>query len=216
MKNTINVLIADDHQMFIDGLRAVIKDHDDIVIVGQAVNGIEVIDFVKKSAEKIDIILLDIMMPEMDGAETIRQLKDMNSEAKVIIISMHKRKDLIMHFMSEGAYGFVLKNRGAEELISAIHRVNSGNTYYSLEVMNEITSVGTTSSSSSNSAVLTSREIEILKLIAEGLKTKEIAGQLYISVPTVNTHRRNIMRKLDLPNERLLVRYAIREGLIEA
>jgi len=206
----IKVLLADDHQMFIDGMRAFLEAHDDIEIVGEALNGVAVLDFLEKEA--VDIVVLDITMPELDGLETTKIIRKKFKNTKVLILTMYDNKEFIIKLMRYGASGYILKNKTKEELFMAIHNVAAGRTHYGLEIMEHAVSVSNIDED--EEVNLTEREIEVMKKVAEGASSKEAAVILGISETTVNTHRRNIMSKLDLPSATHLVRYAIKHGYV--
>ena len=208
----IRIVIADDHQMFLDGIKAFLSGVPEIEIVGEGQNGLEVLEILKK--ETVDVAVLDVNMPKMDGIETTRQIKANYPNIKVLIVTMFNEKNFILNLMQAGANGYILKNKSKEELVGAIHNVFKGNSHFSLDVLN---TVSNTSVSTQKEEVveLTDREKEVLCEIAEGLTTKQIAKKLFISEPTVNTHRRNLLSKIGVSNEKFLVRYAIKHGFIE-
>ena len=208
----IKVLLADDHQMFIDGMKAMLQQEKDIQIVGQASNGDEVLDFLEKNPG--DVVVLDIEMPETDGIEATRIIRKEYPRAKVLILSMYNRKNFIIKLMEAGASGYILKDKSKEELIGAIHNVHRGQPHFGLEVLSKITGAGAASEPDIE-VQLSERELQVLCLIAEGKTTKEIAPQLNIAETTVNTHRRSLLQKIDVPNEKHLVRYAIKHKLVE-
>ena len=205
----IKIILADDHQMFLDGMKSFLKQAPDIYIVGEAVNGREVMEILKN--EPVDVVVLDVEMPEMDGIETTRQIKKDFQQTKVLILTMFNRKGFIVKLMEEGASGYILKNKSKEELTMAIRNVYEGRPHFGLEVLDKATTVP---SNLDKKVHLTGREIDVLRLIAEAKTTKEIASILYISEPTVNTHRRNLLRKLGFDNSSHLVRYAIKHGYV--
>jgi len=210
----IKIIVADDHQMFIDGIKALLQNEDEIILLGEALNGHDVISLVTK--EQPDIILLDINMPQMDGIQTTREIRKNFPEVKIIILSMHNNYEFISSLVSEGASGYILKNTGKAELMEAINTVHLGNTFFSTAVtetiMNNLTKKP--KEEKLGSVQLTKREKEILVLIAEEFSTKQIADKLFISVNTVETHRKNLMAKLQAKNVTGLVKYAIQVGLI--
>lgn len=209
----INVLLADDQIMFLDGMRSFLKTEPNITVKGTVNNGDEVLQFLEKQPD-IDVVVLDVEMPEKDGVETAQLIKKnpLLKNVKILILTMYNRKDFIVKLMQSGANGYILKNKSKEELVQAIHNVHQGIPHFGLEVLNKATS---TSSNLEKNIELTDREHEVLCLIAEGKTTREIAKELFISEPTVNTHRRNLLRKLDFPNDKYLVRYAIKKGYVK-
>ena len=208
----IKVILADDHQMFIDGMKVFLEKYEHIQIVGEANNGVEVIDILEN--ESVDIVVLDIDMPgEMDGIETTKFIRKIHPNTKVLILSMFDKKEFIIKLMQHGAAGYILKNKSKEELLMAIHNIAAGRTHYGLEIMNHRISVDNLDEEIE--VQLSEREIEILTKIAEGFSSKEAANLLHISETTVNTHRRNIMAKLELPSATHMVRYAIKHGYVK-
>lgn len=209
----IKVLVADDHQMFIDGIVALINNEKEINVVAEALDGSGVIDCLKENS--VDIVLLDINMPGLNGIETLSIVKERFPSVRVIILTMHNKQEYIKDLMHKGAEGYILKNTGKKELLEAIKTVYAGRTYFSKEVTETIMK-GLTKSSLQNTVdiQLTAREKEILILIVQELSSKEIAEKLFISTNTVETHRKNLMAKLDAKNLAGLVKYAIQSGLI--
>jgi len=207
----IKVLLADDHQMFIDGMKVYLDKYDHIEIVGEANNGEQVLDILESTS--VDVVVLDIEMPEMDGIETTKFIRKNYTNTKVLILSMYDEKEFIIKLMSHGASGYILKNKSKEELLTAINNVAEGRTHYGLEIMNQVIAVSKLNKD--EDIQLTEREIEVLQKVAEGYSSKEAATALNISETTVNTHRRNIMAKLELPNATHLVRYAIKNGYVK-
>ncbi len=209
----IKVVLADDHVLFTDGLKAILDSNDSIEVVKVVYNGNEVIDELEKNGD-IDVLIIDIEMPEMDGIKTTIALKKdaRFQNLKILILSMYNRKDFIIKLMEAGANGYLLKEKSKEFLVDAINKVYQGIPYFGLDILSKITSGD---SKLEQDVDLTSREKEVLCLIAEAKTTKEIALLLNISEPTVNTYRRNLLQKLDFPNDKHLVRYAIKKGFVE-
>lgn len=211
------VLLVDDHQLIIDGLRGFIENSDDFQVVGEANTGMEAI----RLAEVLDpdVILMDIEMPEMSGIQACEEIKKKSPEVKVIIVSMHNEKQLIKKLIDQGADGYLLKNSKQSEVLEAIQKVLAGKSYFSQDVTMSLLDKNTTpkpvNSDVINLSQLTEREIEILKLVAEGLTNKEIGEKLVISHRTVDTHRTNLMKKLDISNVAGLIRFAYKNGLIQ-
>ncbi len=209
----IKVLLADDQTMFLDGLQALLVQEQNIEIVGSVTDGEKVTDFLDKNNE-VDVLILDIEMPKRNGIETTKLIRQDHrlKDIKILILTMYNEKNFIVKLIEAGANGYILKNKSKEELVQAIHNVYSGKSHFGLEVLSKATS---TKSELDKAVELTDREHEVLCLIAEGKTTREIAAMLYISEPTVNTHRRNLLRKLEFPNDKYLVRYAIKQGYVK-
>ena len=210
----IKLIIADDHQLFIDGIKALLKSEKEISITGEALNGIDVISRIEENLP--DIVLLDINMPGMDGLETTRELKKRFPQVKIIILTMHNQHEFISGLVSEGALGYILKNTGREELVQAIKTVYTGQAFFSKAVTETIMNNlhRKPAEEKLESVQLTKREKEVLKCIAEGLATKEIADRLFISINTVETHRKNLMTKINAKNVSGLVRFAMQVGIV--
>jgi len=207
----IKVVIADDHIIFRQGLFNLLSSADDISVVGQAGRGPETLDLIIK--EQPDIAILDISMPDLDGFEILQRIKDSGISTKVIFLTMHRDALIARRAMRLNASGYVLKDNAFEDLLYAIRSVYSGGTFISPTVSEMV--FKKTSDEDREPRILTIREREILKLIASGLTNRQIADQLFISIKTVETHRTNIMQKLDVHTTADIVRYAIKEGLLE-
>ncbi len=210
----ISVILVDDHVIMRDGLRGLLKAESDIEVVGEADNGRQA---VKISLEKNpEIVIMDIAMSDMNGIEATRQIKAENPKIKVITLSMHSERQMVIGSLKAGASGYLLKDSTSTELVEAIRTVYRGRKYISQKisdiVLEEISEVKK-DSEGKDVDKLTSRENEILQLIAEGNSTKRIAKVLFISPKTVESHRANIMEKLDVHNLPELTKYAIRAGL---
>ena len=210
----INIAIADDHQLVIDGLKSLLEKDPNLIFKAHALNGVEALNLARNL--KVDLFLMDIDMPEMDGIEATQALKKEFPAIKVIILTMHDEKAIIKRLMEIGADGYLLKNCGQDELLLAIQNVFSGKKHFSSEVTMSLLQPDEPEQQAENLADLTEREIEILKLIAEGLSNKEIGEELFISHRTVDTHRTNLMKKLEVHNIAGLIRFAIKSGLVEA
>jgi DNA-binding NarL/FixJ family response regulator len=213
----IKLIIADDHQMFIDGIKSLLSSEPDILIAGEALTGNQVLQHLEKNT--VDIILMDINMPELDGMSCTRIITDRYPSVKVIMLSMHNTEDYITGVLEAGAKGYIIKNTGKTELIKAIHEVNSGKTYYSDEVTNTImlslTQKKTPAPAPLPAVALSKRETEVIKLIVHELTTQEIADKLFISQHTVETHRKNLLSKLNVRNTAGLVKYAYQHGILD-
>ena len=206
LNQPIRVLIADDHKVLLDGLQALLGDVPDIEIVSVANNGDEVLD--KLKSYEVDVLMMDIQMPHKNGFETAEEMAKLYPGTRILILSMHSEKAFIEKMYHLGVAGYLLKSASKEEIVEAIRRVADGKRYFSDEVTSAILE-NRTISNSINSSELTKREKEILKLIAQGKNNPAIAESLFLSVDTVKTHRKNLMRKLDINNTASLVKYAL-------
>lgn len=215
--NVVKLALADDHQLVLDGLKALIADVPEFNLVAEGANGKDLCLIVDNF--DVDLVLVDIDMPVMNGMQATEVIKKKHPHVKVIVLTMHNEKAIIQKVLEAGADGYLLKNTSQKELVAAIKEVNSGKKYFSTEVTLSLAGADSTSRVQlQNVAVdtsLTEREIEILKMIAKGLSNKEIGDELFISHRTVDTHRTNLMRKLDVKNIAGIVRYAIKAGLID-
>ena len=216
----IKVLLADDHQLILDGINLLLKDAPDIDIVDEANHGEEVLDVLNR--RKIDVILMDINMPVKDGITTTREVKQLFPDVKVLALTMVKEGPIIAKMLDAGASGYILKNTSKDELISAIRKVANGSKYFSSDVSEEMMNNFATAKEKMKTAQatiqkdhLTSREIEIIKLIVEGYSNAEIAEKLIRSPRTIDTHRTNIMKKINVHNIAGLIKYAMANGLME-
>ncbi|MBW2429272.1 MAG: response regulator transcription factor [Deltaproteobacteria bacterium] len=216
MKKKLNIVLADDHTILREGLRALLTADSNFEIVGEACDGREAVRFVEKLGP--DLLLMDLSMPRMSGMDAIREIKKRHPETKIIALTVHKTEEYLLTTLRAGADGYVLKDATHDELIMAIKNVMGGKSYLSPGVSEKIIEgylVGKESNRSLSSwESLSQREREVLKLIAEGYKNKEIAEELYISLKTVEKHRANLMKKLDLHNAAALTVYAVDRGLV--
>jgi len=215
----INVLIVDDHKILRDGIKAILHGNKNIHIVGECEDGILVIDFVEK--HKVDVILMDIKMPQQNGIETTKKILKKYPNIKILALSMHNEEAYIINMLKAGASGYILKNTGEIELLEAINKVFAGEIYYSLEVANVVMSKYVNSSlkaKSTNFEIsvddLTKREKEIIVHIASELTNQQISEKLFISPRTVDTHRRNLLQKLGVKNTAGLVKFAMSNNML--
>ena len=212
---TIRVLLADDHSIFRQGLRALLDKQDDITVVAEASSGREAIELV--DAHDVDIVIMDIGMADMNGIEATGELTSRHRRLRVLALSMHSDKRYVLSMLKAGAAGYLLKSSAFEELGTAIRTLMAGETYLSPAishvVLEQLVSGKPTDDPGSAAGTLTARERQVLQLLAEGKATKEIAAHLHVSVSTVESHRRAIMEKLDLHSVAELTKFAIREGL---
>ncbi len=203
------IILADDHAMLREGIRKIIERIEDARISGEANDGLELLELLKKSSP--NLIILDISMPNLRGLEAIREIRKTYPKVKILVLTMHKKKEFLRQALRDGADGFLLKEDAGSELIRAVQTVRKGGKYLSPLLTNVLTSLAV---EEENPEVLTMREREVLKLLAEGKRTKEIAAALYISPHTVRRHRSNIMEKLNIKNLADLVKYAISQSYI--
>lgn len=208
----INVLLADDHQIIIDGLRSLLKNQSEINVAAEANNGRETLRILDLIS--IDVLLMDIDMPVMNGIDALKEIRKKTSEVKVIILSMHNEAGMIKSLIDLGANGYLLKSCSQDELLDAIRRVAAGQPYFSADVTLALLKPTASARPEQKNEILTERETEVLRLIASGFSNKEIGDQLYISHRTVDTHRTNLMKKLDVNNIAGLISYAIRNGIV--
>jgi DNA-binding NarL/FixJ family response regulator len=210
------ILIADDHTLFREGLRSLLSTHEDLHVLGEAENGQEALRAVAE--RKPDLLLIDLSMPKMGGLDAIREIKRYKPETKILVLTVHETEEFVLEALNAGASGYVLKDATHRELILAIRSVLREKRYLSPDISAKVIegyidgrkAVKSTSSWES----LTLREREILKLIAEGRKNKEIADILFLSAKTVAKHRANLMSKLDLHSASALTAYAMERGLL--
>lgn len=212
MNRPTRIIIVDDHQLILDGLLSMLNSIPDIEVVGTGHNGIDAIRLVETL--KVDVVLMDIDMPEMDGIEAAKMLISSYTDLKVIMLTMHDEKAIIRKLMELGVHGYLLKNSGQNEITLAIEKVKSGDKYFSQDVTLSLASPDI-QKDESNLSELSSREREILILIAEGNSNKLIGEKLFISPRTVEKHRSHIMDKLNADKVTDLVRIAMRAGLVE-
>lgn len=207
----IKTLLADDHQLVRKGFRALLEELDFVEIVGEATNGKEVLGLLRHGC-KPDIVLLDYEMPVMNGLEALEEIRRDYLGVKVIMLTMSQQKELIRLAVDAGVNGFLFKTASMEEFGEALQRVAAGGVYFSADVT--LTLLNTRPNPDSIPlSLLSEREIEILKLVASGLSSVAIGRQLFISPRTVDTHRNNIIRKLDVSGIAGLVQFALRNNL---
>lgn len=211
----IRLLIADDHQLLLDGITSLLREEKDIVIAGTAADGYEVLELIGKN--EFDICLMDINMPKLDGLETTRAMKEKKPGIKVIILTTYNDKEIINDILQAGISGYLLKNSTKQELIGAIKKVASGGLYFSDEVHQVIMQGYTrlTNKNAEETVVFTPREKDILQLLAKEYTNEKIADKLNISYRTVETHRKNMLQKTKSHNLAGLLRFAYNNGFIK-
>jgi DNA-binding NarL/FixJ family response regulator len=209
---TVRVLLVDDHQMVREGLRAVLERDEWCTVVGEAASGREAVQLTE--ALKPDVIVMDVAMSDLNGIEATRQIVSSGSEARVVALSSHSDRRYVKAILGAGAHGYVLKANAYDDLRRAVEAAAEGKKYLSADVTGEMIEIALHGGEpGAVHELLGPRELEVLQLLAEGLTSSEIAERLFIATTTVETHRRNISRKLDLHNVAELTKYAIREGV---
>jgi DNA-binding NarL/FixJ family response regulator len=209
------ILICDDHKIFREGLRALLEKQPGVKVVGGARDGIEAVKLTRELSP--DIVIMDISMPGLNGIEAARKLAKVKKSARVIALSMHNDRKYVTEIIKAGARAYLLKDSAFEELMDAIKAVSCGRFFLSAGITSIVLDdyiKGPSRDPRSPFTLLSAREREVLQLLAEGLRTKEISQKLSLSVKTVETHRKKIMEKLDIASIAGLTRYAVKEGLI--
>jgi len=210
----IKIHLIDDHQIIIDGLLAVLKLEDDFQVVGFSLNGESIYE--RLTANNADVVIMDINMPDIDGIDILKDFQKKGIPCKIIVLSSHDEIKLIKEVLSLGANGYLSKKCAGENIAEAVRKVHGGEQYFCDSIKEKMLT-----SFSSNKSVddeprksITKRELEILQLVVKEFTTKEISEQLTISINTIDTHRKNIMRKLEVKNTIGLVKYAIKHDLV--
>jgi len=215
----IRILIADDHSIVRQGLRALFQSVPEFSIIGEAANGEELVDLA--ASLQPDVVIVDISMPAMNGIEATRILKENNSGARILILTIHEEEEYVSQMIRAGADGYVLKDADKDELFMAVRAVAAGGRFFSPGISKLIIDEFVKQARDPyaarlpSSQLLTRRESEIVRYIAQGLTSKKIAEKLFLSVRTVNTHRTNLMQKLKIHDTAGLVRYAIQNGMVD-
>jgi len=217
MRDTIKIILADDHRIFRKGLKSLLSEKENIEVLAEADNGDEALEAARKY--KPEIVVMDIAMPKMDGIEATRQIRERFPDTEVVVLSMHAKKAYIDQVLKAGAKGYVLKDSDEENLLSAIETVHNGGYYLDSPIADQVLSDYFSDKSKRDlkkqSDPLSEREREVLRLLAEGHSNKEVADTLYISRKTVENHRANIVRKTGIQGQVGLTKYAARIGLID-
>ena len=216
----IHILLVDDHQIILDGLVTLFAEDSQIKILGQANTGREAVELTRLL--KPQVVLMDLNMPEMNGMVAAAEIKKSFPDVKVIILSLHAEKSVIQHMMETGVDGYLIKTSDKTELLHGIHEVAKGRKYFSSDVTMSLSGVTAVPSSLAHAtndlqeklALLSAREIEVLSLIADGNSNKEIGDQLFLSPRTIDAHRANLMKKLEIHKVAGLVRFAVKAGLV--
>ena len=211
----ISVLLADDHTILREGLRSLLAAASDINIVGEAKTGREAVQLARRL--KPAVVVMDIAMPMLNGLEATRQIRSADPSTKVLVLSMHSDSEYVEKVLEAGASGYLVKQTGASDLLTAIREIHRGNVFLSPSISRFLVDQYRTALRTERPGVghkLTPREVEVLQLVAEGMTNKQIASELAISVKTVEKHRQQVMDKLDIHDVAGLTRYAITSGII--
>ncbi len=212
--DVVRVLLADDHTLVRAGVRRILEAQPGLSVVGEVADGDAALEFVQE--HDVDVLVLDLTMPGTDGFGVLRRVKTLRPGIKVLVLTMHSNAEYVARAVQDGADGYLLKDSAVQDLVAAIEAVQADRAYYSPPVQRELSELLRAHAAPPRPAeLLTEREREVLRLVATGLSTKEIASQLDISTRTVETHRANLMRKLGLKSVALLTQFAIREGLVQ-
>ena len=210
----IRILICDDHTLFVEGIKALLRNETSLEIIGEARDGRQAVELVKQL--KPDLLLMDISMPDMTGFDATQRVHEFNPSLKVLILTMHDDEELVARCLEAGAVGYIMKDAPASQLLYAIEAVQKGDTYLSPVVLKTVVGGYVKNSNRPQTSYdrLSVREREILKLLAEGLSVKEIAVRLNVSVKTVDVHKYNLMKKIGVHDRSELIKYAIQKKLI--
>ena len=207
-KKELHIIIADDHKIVIDGLKSLLIEQNHIKIIGEAANGQEALDLIANN--KVDIAVLDISMPIMNGVEAAKIIRKEYPDTKILILTMHDGSEFIHELMEIGANGYILKNRGMEEFVDALETIANGEEYIKGQVLNTL--LKAVRKPKPKAVQFTKREKDVLRLIVDEHTTSEISAKLNIANSTVETHRRNLIEKTGVKSSLGLVRYAIENG----
>lgn len=212
--NSVRIFLVDDHTLVRSGIKRILETQPGLCVIGEAGNGREALE--KLAEAQADVLVLDLKMDGLDGIEVLRASKRAQPDLKVIVLTMHANREYVIRAMEEGASGYLLKDSAVQDLVAAIEAVGNGRAYFSPAIQQQLADrVREEGKGSDGLRSLTERERDVLRLLSAGLSSKEIAEALDISVRTVDTHRANLMRKLDLRSVALLTQFAIREGIVD-
>ena len=217
MMKRIGVLLVDDHTVVRQGLRALIQSEQDIEVIGEAENGRQAVTLARKTPP--DVVVMDVAMPLLNGLEATRQILKSLPSTKVLVLTSYSDDECVQQLMEAGASGYLIKQTAANDLLKAIREVQRGNAFFSPSIAKRLRDqcreAFTVGQTPKKSGELTAREAEVLQLIAEGFSNKQIAGELNISIKTVEKHRQQVMNKLNIHDVAGLTRYAISKGMVE-
>lgn len=211
----ITIVLAEDHNVVREGFRSLLENESDLHVVGEASDGLAAVDVTV--AHKPDVLIVDVKMPGLNGLDVIRQVTTRSPRTRVVVLSMHANEAYVLEALRNGASGYVLKGADADELVEAVHTVVDGRRYLSPPISDRVIDAYVRRAEATQLdryEKLTNREREVLQLVAEGHTNAEVAERLSISTRTVETHRANVMEKLELETQADLIRFAIKRGLI--
>jgi DNA-binding NarL/FixJ family response regulator len=214
-KSKINILVVDDHQLVVDGLKSMLSSEKQYLVKDEALNGQQALEFITAKPDLYQLVITDITMPLMGGIDLCKIIKEKFPHIKVLILSMHNSITIVKDALNAEADGYMLKNTGQEEFLNAIERVLGDGTYFSQDILPIIINLFQKEKKETLKSTLTQREKEVLELIVQEYTSKEIAEKLFISKQTVDTHRINIMQKTDCKTLVGLIKYAIQSGYIK-
>lgn len=211
----ISVLIADDHSMVRSGLKHIIDEQSDMKVISEATNGVEAVE--KTLELQPDVIIMDLKMPQKNGLIATEQILEQDGATKIIVLTMYDEKEYMLRILQAGALGFLLKSHGADELLDAIRAVYKGEAYLPPSATKVLIKeyANRENKGKQGGRKLSPREKEVLAYIAKGYTNKEVSEKLYVSIKTVESHRSNIMQKLNIQNRHELVKYAVQKGFMD-
>lgn len=211
--NVIKIILVDDHQMFRDGIKAVLSDEENVEVIGEVGNAKDLYKLLNTA--KPDLIITDISMPDISGIEVTQFIKEKFSTINILILSMHSNEEFITKALNAGANGYLPKDTSMRELLKAIYSIHEGENYFNKEISDTILKSIANKHKAPRNETLTTRELEVVTHVVDGLSNKEIADKLHISVRTIDTHKNNILHKLGLKSSIELVKYAIKNKLVQ-
>jgi len=214
----LQIVLAEDHNIVRNGIKILLDAEQEFHVVGEATDGKEVLEILKKT-DKVDLVITDINMPHMDGIQLLKEMKVLNPEIRVIVLSMLDSEEFVSQAFAEGASGYLLKNISSDELIFAIKHVSSGNQYLcselSIKLLERVTKSSALTPIIDSNIEFSSREVEVLNLIAEGLTNLEMSEKLFLSKRTIEGHRQSLIEKTGSRNTAALIRFAVLNGFVQ-
>ncbi len=209
----IRIVIADDHAVVREGLKRIVSSVEDLIVIGEAADGIQVMQQVR--GNDFDVLVLDLSMPGRSGMELIKLVRCEKPKLRILVLSMHEELQYAVRAIKSGASGYLTKESAPSQLIQVLRKIAAGGAFISTDVAEQLALGSTLGGSNAMHEKLTDREFEVFRLIAVGMSVTEIAGRLNLSAKTISTHKANLMQKMNLQNQSELIRYAIRHGVTE-